>query len=81
VGNCLVLSAALRNTPALNSYFATRAVGAIYQPASDAYSVYTNSIMSRRYDAFIFLDNTSALHPLPVKASTIQTPYTFPSGF
>jgi erythromycin esterase-like protein len=80
-GNCMILTAALRNNPRLNGYFATRAVGAIYQPASDAYSSYTNSIMSRRYDAFIYLDVTQALHPLPVKTATKQTPLTYPTGF
>jgi erythromycin esterase-like protein len=80
-GNCLVLTNALRSTAGLNGYFATRAVGAIYQPAGDSYSVYTNSIMSRRYDAFIYFDTTQALHPLPIKTAVKQTALTYPTGF
>jgi erythromycin esterase-like protein len=64
-----------RNTPALNGYFNTRAVGVVYRPAEDAYSSYTPSVMARRYDAFIFLDRTSALHPLPdIRSDTEASP-------
>jgi erythromycin esterase len=77
----LVMCSAFRNDKALNGYYATRAVGAIYRPASDAYSSYTSSVMSRRYDAFIYLDKTEAVHPLPVMLNRSQVPYTFPTGF
>jgi erythromycin esterase-like protein len=80
VGNAIVLTRALRTTAGLNGYFATRAVGAVYQPQTDAYSSYTNSIMSRRYDAFIYLDTTRALHPLPVHI-TKQMGISYPTGF
>ena len=78
--NRFILSETFRNTAGLNGYFPTRAIGVIYEPATDDYSSYTPSVMARRYDAFIFLDTTSALHPLPVKTDFQQTPYLFPSG-
>jgi erythromycin esterase-like protein len=76
----IVFSNTLRATKGLNGYFYTRAVGAIYQPSTDAYSVYTSSMMHRRYDAFIYLDKTSALHPIPVKTNYKQSPYLYPTG-
>jgi erythromycin esterase-like protein len=79
-GNSIIFSNAIRSIKGLNGYFYTRAIGAIYQPATDAYSVYTASIMHRRYDAFIYLDRTSALHALPVKTNYRQSPYLYPTG-
>jgi erythromycin esterase-like protein len=76
----IIFSNTLRNTKGLNSYFYTRAVGAIYQPATDAYSVYTSSLMHRRYNAFIYLEKTSALHPISVKTDYRQAPFLYPTG-
>lgn len=79
--NRIILSNAMQTDRALNGYYYTRAVGAIYQPTTDAYSSYTASIMARRYDAFIYLDKTTALHPLPVTTERKQVPFTYPTGF
>lgn len=43
-----------------------RAIGVVYNPAYEAYGNYVPSIMSKRYDAFIHIDQTEALHPLNI---------------
>ena len=40
-----------------------RAIGVVYNPNSEAGN-YVPSILPQRYDAFIFIDKTEALHPL-----------------
>lgn len=41
-----------------------RAIGVVYRPQYEQYGNYVPSIMSERYDAFIYIDETEALHPL-----------------
>jgi erythromycin esterase len=38
------------------------------------------SMMPHRYDAFIYIEETSALHPLHIKPDGNQMPETFPFG-
>ncbi|MEH7177737.1 erythromycin esterase family protein [Neobacillus vireti] len=40
-----------------------RAIGVVYRPEYERYGNYVPSIMSERYDGFIFVDKTHALHP------------------
>ncbi len=41
-----------------------RAVGVVYQPERDATQNYVQTVLPRRYDAFIFFEETRALSPL-----------------
>lgn len=41
-----------------------RAIGVVYQPTRERPGNYVPSVMPRRYDAFIFLDQTRAVHPV-----------------
>ncbi|MFF2455570.1 erythromycin esterase family protein [Peribacillus simplex] len=41
-----------------------RAIGVVYKPEYEQYGNYVPSVMSERYDAFIYMDETQALHPL-----------------
>ncbi|MGG3477566.1 erythromycin esterase family protein [Peribacillus frigoritolerans] len=41
-----------------------RAIGVVYRPEYEQYGNYVPSVMSDRYDAFIYIDETKALHPL-----------------
>ncbi|PEZ80415.1 protein-L-isoaspartate O-methyltransferase [Bacillus sp. AFS017274] len=41
-----------------------RAIGVVYRPEYEQYGNYVPSVMSDRYDAFIYIDETQALHPL-----------------
>lgn len=45
-----------------------RAVGVIYHPEYEHLGNYVPTVMPKRYDALIYVDQTSALHPLPIRA-------------
>jgi hypothetical protein len=39
------------------------------------------TVLPRRYDAFLYIDETQPLHPLPVEARADgEVPETFPTG-
>jgi erythromycin esterase-like protein len=57
-----------------------RAIGVVYQPQYEKYGNYVPSILPLRYDAFIYCDETTALHPLHIQPDGHQVPETFPFG-
>jgi erythromycin esterase-like protein len=58
-----------------------RAIGVVYHPETEHYGNYVPTVLPRRYDAFVYLDETQALHPLHVPAREEgEVPETFPSG-
>jgi len=59
---------------------AHRAIGVVYDPWSEHYGNYVPTIVPRRYDAFIFIDETRALSPLHMPVKVGEVPETFPSG-
>ncbi|HET7360333.1 MAG TPA: erythromycin esterase family protein, partial [Salinimicrobium sp.] len=56
-----------------------RAVGVVYDPKNERGN-YVPSNMAHRYDVFIYLDKTQALHPLNLKSDIHLNPETFPFG-
>lgn len=56
-----------------------RAIGVVYNPQWE-YGNYVPSIIPSRYDAFIYIDKTKALHPLHIRPDGHQIPETFPFG-
>ena len=57
-----------------------RAIGVVYNPGHEQYSNYVPTILPRRYDAFIYLDHTNAVHPLHIRPHGHQVPDTYPFG-
>lgn len=58
-----------------------RAIGVVYHPNYERYGNYVPTVLPRRYDAFLFLDQTQALRPLhEVKPREKEMPETYPSG-
>ncbi len=58
-----------------------RAIGVVYRPDYEHFGNYVPTVLPRRYDAFLYLDESAALHPLPLAADlTHEVPETFPSG-
>lgn len=55
------------NFSAFDRWTGHRAIGVVYNPEHEAYGNYVPSRISRRYDAFIFINETKALDPVPVK--------------
>ena len=45
-----------------------RAIGVVYRPEHEQYGNYVPSIMSSRYDSFIFVNKSNALHPLSLES-------------
>jgi len=41
-----------------------RAVGVVYDPRAESWGNYVPTVLGRRYDSFIWIDKTAALHPL-----------------
>ncbi|MGD6965944.1 erythromycin esterase family protein [Rossellomorea vietnamensis] len=52
------------NRKLFHSPLGHRAIGVVYRPQYEQYGNYVPSIMSERYDAFIYIDETNALQPL-----------------
>ena len=57
-----------------------RAVGVVYKPEYERFGNYVPSVLARRYDYFLFFDQTKALHKLEIDQNTSQIPETFPFG-
>jgi len=57
-----------------------RAIGVVYHPQRERYGNYVPSLLPQRYDAFIFLDETTALHPLHIHPHSNEMPETYPFG-
>jgi erythromycin esterase len=60
-----------------------RAIGVVYNPAYEKYGNYVPTLLTKRYDAFLHIDNTHALYPLhmpEIKEDDKDLPETFPTG-
>jgi erythromycin esterase-like protein len=57
-----------------------RAIGVVYHPSKEQHN-YVPSHFNKRYDAFLFFDETSALHPLHLHPDPGQVPETYPFEF
>ncbi len=58
-----------------------RAIGVVYHPEYEQFGNYVPTVLPRRYDSFLYVDRTHALHPLPIQPRhEEEVPETFPSG-
>jgi erythromycin esterase len=57
-----------------------RAIGVVYHPQFENPGNYVPSQMASRYNAFVFIDKTSALHPIYTTTLRHQLPETYPFG-
>jgi erythromycin esterase-like protein len=64
--------------PLFHSTLPHRAIGVVYDPLAERYGNYVPSLLAQRYDAFIFLDETAALHPLHLHPDRHKLPATYP---
>lgn len=55
-----------------------RAIGVVYNPGREKYGNYVPSLLSERYDALVFLNETKALHPLHLHPDKHKLPATYP---
>ncbi len=78
--NKLLIMDDFRNDAFMEKYFGHRAIGVVYNPEYEKYGNYVPSILPLRYDAFIFLNETKALHPLHILPDGHLVPETYPFG-
>jgi erythromycin esterase-like protein len=58
-----------------------RAIGVIYDPRYESFGNYVPTVLPQRYDAFLYLDQTQALHPLHLEIEDEhEVPETYPTG-
>jgi putative phosphoribosyl transferase len=57
-----------------------RAVGVVYDPAHESRGNYVPTKMADRYDAMIFIDETTAVEPLATVFTAEEFPETWPEG-
>ncbi|MCC8426620.1 erythromycin esterase family protein [Mucilaginibacter sp. UR6-11] len=64
----------------MENHIGHRAIGVVYNSLHERYGNYVPTVVPLRYDAFIYLDKTTALHPLHIKPDGDQIPETYPFG-
>ncbi|MCF8345258.1 MAG: erythromycin esterase family protein [Bacteroidales bacterium] len=76
----IVINQDIKDSPLLNNPVNHRAIGVVYDPDREYYGNYVPSIIPDRYDAFVFIDDSQALHPIKTATKSNMTPETYPWG-
>lgn len=74
----LILTEDLKNTFISEYRWNHRAIGVVYHPESEHFGNYVPSDIPNRYDAFIYIDETRALHPIAQEPDYQKVPETYP---
>jgi erythromycin esterase len=73
-----------QSSGALTAKRGHRAISVVYRPQYEEYGNYVPTVLPRRYDAFLFIDQTSAVLPLFPSTTDLEAeeeaPETFPTG-
>lgn len=75
----LLMDELINNDAIMENRIGHRAIGVVYHPEYE-YGNYVPTILPLRYDAFIYLDETTAVHPLHIQPDGTQIPETYPFG-
>jgi erythromycin esterase len=78
--NKLLLLDEITNENLFEERVGHRAIGVVYNPEYEMYGNYVPSIIPLRYDAFLYFEKTTALHPLHIQATGKDMPDTYPFG-
>jgi len=57
-----------------------RAIGVVYQAEFESRGNYVPTFLPKRYDAFLYIDETQALHPLHIEPEEVNPPDLYPWG-
>ncbi|GAA4391100.1 erythromycin esterase family protein [Hymenobacter koreensis] len=76
--NALLFSNEIRQLPALKEHIGHRAIGVVYRPERERFGNYVPTVVPERYDAFMYIEQTKALHPLPTKVNEHVPPDLYP---
>lgn len=77
----IILSKDLRELPELQRRIGHRAIGVVYDPKFEAFGNYVPTVIPERYDAFIYFDETEAVHPLRMKTTSGKEPDLYPWNY
>jgi erythromycin esterase len=78
--NRLLLMNKVREEKCMKDYIGHRAIGVVYNPEHERFGNYVPTILPKRYDAFIYIDKTTALHPIHTQVDKKLFPETYPFG-
>ena len=78
--NKIILSKDIQDEKHLKKPIGHRAIGVVYDPRREQYGNYVPSVIPKRYDAFLFIDQTHALRPLGTPVKGNEPPDLYPSG-
>ena len=78
--NALLLSSEIKDDAQLGQPLGHRAIGVVYRPQHEQFGNYVPSLIPERYDAFMFIDRTKALHPLAIHPQENVPPDLYPWG-
>lgn len=70
----------VQDVEAFNDFIGHRAIGVVYHPAYESRGNYVPTIAAKRYDALIFIDETTALSPINIHFDKEKIPETYPFG-
>ena len=77
----LILSKDIKGHPDLIEPIGHRAIGVVYEPKTERFGNYVPSVIPERYDAFMFIDETDALHPMHTQIAGSTPPDMYPWTF
>ncbi|MHA6248885.1 erythromycin esterase family protein [Pontibacter sp. CAU 1760] len=77
----IILSKDLREVPELRKRIGHRAIGVVYDAKYEALGNYVPSHITQRYDAFLYFDETEAVHPLRMKTKGGKEPDLYPWNY
>jgi erythromycin esterase-like protein len=78
--NKLILSKDIREEKHLKRPLGHRAIGVVYTPELEHLGNYVPSVIPKRYDAFLYIDSTHALHPIEDITVRNEPPDLYPWG-
>lgn len=78
--NKIILSKDIADSKYLKLPLDHRAIGVVYNPQLEHLGNFVPSVIPKRYDAFLFIDQTRALHPLTNPVKEDEPPDLYPWG-
>jgi len=78
--NKIIISDDIKEYKQMQKRLNHRAIGVVYDPGMEHYGNYVPSMIPERYDAFVFIDKTKALHAINTRKEKMLTPETYPFG-
>jgi erythromycin esterase-like protein len=77
-GDQIVFMDELKYESAFKAPIPHRAIGVVYHPKYEHIGNYVPSVLPQRYDAFVYIEKSEALHPIQVFVDKSQLPETYP---